>query len=145
MRFLVLEDYFPLRQEIVDLIEHIGHEAFGVSNATEATILLKSSPFDAIICDIFVQVSGKFMPDGGILLITRVRRGAEELMIPQDAPILAITAGIEMPGAAGPRRLAINLGADEAYQKPVPSEEIAEWVLEASRRIAAGKGNLRET
>ena len=42
MNFLVMEDYFPLRSELEDLIEALGHTAFGANNATEASKLTQN-------------------------------------------------------------------------------------------------------
>ena len=135
MRFLVLEDYFPLRQEIIALIEDMGHEAHGAMNATEATVILKSSQFDAMIADIFVTKDEKLTPDGGLLMITRVRRSPNNLMINSDAPILVITAGVEIPGGASPIQLVLNMGADKALRKPLDQVELQDWINSVAPKV----------
>lgn len=142
MRFLVLEDYFPLRQEIIAFIEDMGHEAHGAMNATDASLILKTSPFDAMIADIFIAKDGKLTPDGGLLMITRVRRSPNNLMIKSDAPILVITAGIEIPGGASPIQLVLNMGADKALRKPLDQAELQDWINSVAPKVGdvSGRG-----
>ena len=131
MRILVLEDYFPLRQQMVDLIEGGGYEALSAADASEATRLLKDTVVDAVIADILVAKDGRYVPEGGLLLISRIRNSsANGLQIRPNAPILATSGGVEIEGGYSPLRLARDLGANHCLKKPVEPADIAKWLAE---------------
>lgn len=137
MNILVMEDYFPLRTELVDVVEALGHDAFGVNNATEAVELLNSVAIDAVIADIFVVENDKFQPDGGILLLSRIRTAFNDLNIDPSAPVLVITGGLEVKGGFSPRQLVRNMGASETMAKPLDMEDVANWVIATAKKLDA--------
>jgi CheY-like chemotaxis protein len=129
MRILILEDDIPLQHELVELIKSIGHEPFPVINATEATELLKTTQIDVLITDLFVKMNEKFQPDGGLLLISRVRTNLNnELKVSNNAPILAITGASEQFYRHIPRSTTTALGADACLRKPMDPLDIVAWI-----------------
>jgi len=135
MNFLVMEDYFPLRSELEELIEILGHNAYGANNATEASEVIKSTPIDAVIADIFVIKDDHFTPDGGVLFLSRIRTSFNQDNIQPGAPVLVITGGIEVQGGYSPRELAKNLGATATMAKPLDMDEVANWILETAQKL----------
>ena len=135
MNFLVMEDYFPLRSELEDLIEALGHTAFGANNATEASQVIENTPIDAVIADIFVMQDDKFTPDGGVLLLSRIRTAFNQKNIQASAPVLVITGGLEIQGGFSPRELAKNLGASATMAKPLDMDAVATWIVETAKKL----------
>ncbi len=129
MRILILEDYPPLQKELVELVEGLGHQSLAVVDATQATELLQTTPVDAVITDLFVKKDGKFQPDGGLLLISRVRTNLnDQLQISKNAPILAITGASQQFYRHVPRSIENSLGADACLRKPIDPIDIVAWI-----------------
>lgn len=132
MKILLLEDHFAVRDELVRLIENMGHTAVPVTDANEAIHVLKTTRMDAVITDIFVRRDGVLLPEGGIRLIGAIRLANQiDLQIEKKAPILAISGGIELKGGFSPLRTARDVGADACFSKPLNMDEVAIWIMDA--------------
>jgi DNA-binding response OmpR family regulator len=137
MRIIVMEDNFALRDELVNLIESMGHEAIAVSDAREGIRLLETTPADAVITDVFIVRDGTYLPDGGVSLIGSIRyTGGKKLKIDRKAPILAISGGFGRRGGYSPLKAAHDIGADACMRKPLDLEEIAVWIMDTEAELA---------
>jgi len=136
MRILILEDHYPIREDLVALVEKLGHEAAPVTDAEEAMAVLKELPIDAVITDVLVKRDGTFVPEGGVRLIGLIRHSfSKGLLIARDAPILVISGGREIKGGYSPLRIARDVGADACMQKPLVMEEVAVWIMDAQVQL----------
>lgn len=130
MRILILEDSFTLQQQLVAIVDGMGHEAIAAYDAIEAIAVLKEIEIDAIITDIFVKKGESFVPEGGLSLLSSVRtRRGSDLKVSRDVPILAISGGLTIPGGFSPLRAARDLGADHWLAKPFKVEDIESWIM----------------
>ncbi|MEM6888299.1 MAG: response regulator [Pseudomonadota bacterium] len=142
MRILVLEDHFALREQLVSLIETMGHSALPVKDAREAIEVLQRTQADAVITDVFVKRNGSLVPEGGVRLVGAIRFSRSlGLKISRKAPVLAISGGLGIAGGYSPLRTARDIGADFCLSKPLKMDEVAVWILDAeisvSERISA--------
>lgn len=116
-RILVIDDDEKLCEVIRLFLEHAGHEVFTAGNGRVALEIQRQTPADVIITDIF-------MPE---------KEGTEIIMdLSEEFPeakIIAISGGGNVAGLDA-LRLAENLGAVKAFQKPFKPEELLAAVEE---------------
>lgn len=147
LRILILEDHFTIRQDLVSLVEQMGHIAAAVTTAEEGIELLEQTAMDAVISDVFIKKDGAFVAGGGVKLIGAIRfPKPHALKIARKAPILVISGGLEIEGGYSPLRTARGIGADFCLRKPLDMDEVAVWILDAEvavRTLAANRKSAR--
>lgn len=125
-RILIMEDD-RVQGELLSLAleqegRRIDHELCG----RDAWTRLTSEPFDLLITDIFVKSGAEHVPDGGLLLISRMRtsvRGdyADAL---KRMPVIAISGSFGRGRLPDTHQLALDMGADVLMRKPVDLDEL---------------------
>ena len=123
-KILIMEDDEAQAYAWTEALKAIGHEVVCRGNGTSAYDELLGQRYDLLITDILVKQDGRFVSDGGVLLISRLRLDRHDLQYPwlKDLPILAISGGISVPGGYDPLAIAGTVGADAMLKKPVPLE-----------------------
>lgn len=126
---LLMEDDFFLSQEYKADLEQLGHQVTLTSNATEALDLCHVIVFDIAIVDIFVKNNGHYTPDGGLLLIGKLRSPMNQSLFRPSQPIIAISGIREGDLAASILKTALQVGANISLPKPIYVPELNELVL----------------
>lgn len=120
-KILIMEDDESQSFLLSDALETRGHRVVLSASASEALTQLESQKFDLLITDLFVRDGEAPIPDGGILLIGRVRAPGKlakyEWMTTM--PILAISGKSQSPGLNDILVTAQTIGADRSLMKPV--------------------------
>ena len=137
-KLLIMEDDEAQAYAWSEALTDAGHEVESCSNGTAAYEAMLHKRYDLLITDILVKQDGRFVSDGGVLLISRLRldRSNSEYPWLKELPILAISGGISVPGGYDPLAIAGTVGADAMLKKPVPLEALIMMVnrlLEARR------------
>lgn len=127
---LIMEDDLDQAKTWRNVLRVEGHEVVLTTGAQAAMTHLTDARFDLAIVDMFIKRGDRYLPDGGVRLISWLRgprlkvdmqeNGARALM---DIPILAISGGAYVRGGHDPLRLARDQGADMWLRKPVEREE----------------------
>lgn len=138
---LIMEDEQLLAEAWAGVLEDKGHFALLTTNANDALEVAKVNRIDLVITDILVRKFDRPTPEGGVLLIGRLRMPGVEAEAPwlKDIPIIAISGAFSQVGLGGPLPVAQVLGADMALVKPVPSETL----LDAVSTLLEDKGRPR--
>lgn len=118
---VVVEDHDDLRDSMVELFQHLGHQVQGLSCAEDLDDALRSGPVDVLVVDL--NLPGE---DGYSL--TRRFRAAH----PQ-AGIIMVTARHKVSDKVQ----GYESGADIYLPKPVDPEELLAAVAAVSRRLPA--------
>jgi len=120
-RILVIDDDASVRTTITALLEHEGFEVFAAEDGRTGLEALDSTPFDAVIVDIFM--SGM----DGLETITALRRHAPTV------PIIAMS-GFMFRDSATPApdflAMATKLGAATSLHKPFRPRDLLAAVQE---------------
>jgi CheY-like chemotaxis protein len=103
-----------------------GYRVSVVARGQAAIEILEREVVDLLITDIYVRDLGRPVADGGLLLINRVRRPAEDskLKAGPDLPIIAISGATGHTGQEHLLRIAASLGAQEVLTKPFHPEQM---------------------
>ena len=127
-RILLMQDDALRAQEFKAALEQNGHEASITHGALAAIEMCKTTKFDLVIADMFISKDNKLVPDGGILLIGRLRMKDQLTLFAHDAPIIAMAG--RRPNRAEPKviRLALQVGATVCLENPVSFDELCNWV-----------------
>jgi PAS domain S-box-containing protein len=123
-RILLAEDNELNRELAVACLREQGHEVLTAANGLEVLDLLASEVVDLVLMDIQMPVM-----DG--LAATRAIREARNLAVPQDIPVVALTAH----ALEGDRERFIKAGVDGYVSKPVNLKHLAEEM----ERVLAGR------
>lgn len=109
---LIADDNEELRAVLVGCLSSLGHAVTGVSSGFTARLLLESRCFDLVITDLL-------MPDGdGLQVIGDVKKRYPTTRI------LAMTGGGDMLEAKYCARVARDMGAHGALQKPFTTAQL---------------------
>ncbi|MEM7545676.1 MAG: response regulator [Pseudomonadota bacterium] len=125
-RLLILEDDIDLTDQWEEVLTAAGHELTITRNASEASARLTEQVYDLVIADIYVRQGGVLVPDGGVLLISRLRQMVN-LNRPawwQTVPILAVSGGSRIAGGFDPLRTARDLQATDWMRKPFTPKDL---------------------
>lgn len=120
----------------VDVARYLVSQGFDVSTcdtATEAKALWGEDQFDLVISDIFVQVEGEYMTDGGISLLGW-------LQSQRPVPIIAITGASDRFGERFLHNMK-GLGAAATMYKPLDLEELRDEIAALLSPQAAGSSH----
>ena len=136
---LLMEDDDDQRELLVDIIEMDNHEVCAVASASEAWDKLQDEPFDLVITDLLVRKDGEFIPDGGILLIGKMRikgrvgpaRRIERL------PIIVVTGSDVALGNGHVNQMTTGIGADACLIKPIDPKILKQEITRLLRTSKA--------
>ncbi len=123
-RILLMEDDLTLSYQLSLNLKKAGHTVQTCSSASAAQEELMLADFDLLITDVIVKVSGQAVPDGGIGLISWVRRQEKHCKM----PIIAITGTTKFPGMEHILSTARQIGADIGMEKPIDIEYLFEKI-----------------
>ena len=127
-RVLVIDDEPVVRDLIVEILAHAGHESHSVSTPDEALAALEARELDLIISDIFMEGLS------GIELLGEVRRRRASM------PVVLVTAH----GSHTTVTEALAAGADGLVMKPFSQSELLRVVARALRRAARREAEVRD-
>lgn len=123
---LIMEDDTQLTRMWTDALFADGHSAEVYRGARAALDAARAREFDLVIVDIFVKYDGQFVPDGGLILISKLRQ-LHLGDVPRwwrIAPIIAVTGASAINGGFDPLRTARDMGADTELRKPFTTSEL---------------------
>ncbi len=123
---LVMEDEEEFGQLISASLERAGHVVTLRHNATSAESAFKKNEIDLVIADIIVRQNGQSVPDGGLTLITKIRRTMQQSN--PKLPIIAISGVTHYPGMHSVLSIAASLGASAALRKPFAPSKLLEMI-----------------
>ncbi len=123
-RILLMEDDLALSYQLSQNLKEAGHHVQTCSTASAAQEELWRAEFDLLITDVIVKVDGRSVPDGGIGLISWVRRTEKCRTI----PIIAITGTAKFPGMEHILSTTRQVGADVGIEKPINVDHILEEI-----------------
>lgn len=129
LKILVLEDDYRLLAEWKQALEEAGHEVSTAHNTTTA-LAQRDQAFDCFIVDLFHVQDDEFLPDGGIKIISQIKR---EFPLAKDPLIIAVTGYFsKRTDTMSTDEVLSSLGAAVTFEKPVnPStflNYIQSWV-----------------
>lgn len=132
VHIVLMEDEPEQGQLLQTMIEAAGHRVSLCLNGEEALHALASDGPDLLVTDLYVMRDGSVQRDGGVLLISRVRRGVSWMghRLNPRLPIIAISGGGAIPGGFSPLQLAKQVGADLCLPKPIDVGELLTAVQE---------------
>jgi two-component system sensor histidine kinase EvgS len=126
LRVLLVEDDLSNQVATSKLLEKSGHVVTLAENGVKALDFLRKTRFDIVLMDIQMPVMGG-------LEATRAIRGAPDLALHKDVPIIALTAYV----MAGDRETFLGAGMDDYLAKPVSRSTLDAMLEKYARRIAA--------
>jgi DNA-binding response OmpR family regulator len=118
MRILVVEDYPPLRRSLSQGLRESGYAVDEAADGEEASTLVSSVPYDAIVLDLMLPKID------GLALLEEIRRQENP------AGIVILTAR----DTVSDRVKGLDLGADDYLVKPFAFEELLARVRAVIRR-----------
>ncbi len=131
-RILIMEDDEDQAFLLSEFLSGEGHTVSTSASGQEALDKLEDEKPDLLITDVFVRKGGTMVPDGGLLLISRVRfpgNTAERAWM-RKLPIIAITGGASYPGQANLLTTLEDMGANRSFRKPIDLKELGSAVRE---------------
>ncbi|MEM6829487.1 MAG: response regulator [Bacteroidota bacterium] len=132
LNILIVEDDYRLLAEWKESLEEAGHKVSIAANGKYAIRLLDQA-FDCFIIDLFHVQGEDFLPDGGITVLSRIRK---HYMKSQQPFIIAVTGFFKesKDGLISTDQVAQNLGANITLKKPIDPDafisHIDSWVTE---------------
>jgi PAS domain S-box-containing protein len=126
LRVLLVEDDLSNQIATSKLLEKSGHVVTLAENGMKALDFLRKERFDIVLMDIQMPVMGG-------LDATRAIRGAPDLALHKDVPIIALTAYV----MAGDRETFLGAGMDDYLAKPVSRSTLDAMLEKYARRMAA--------
>lgn len=126
VKVLLMEDDLALSFQLAKKLEDAGHDTHACASASAAQEELFRSNYDLLITDVIVKVDGRSVPDGGIGLISWVRRSKEHMAM----PIIAMTGTFKYPGMQHILDMTRQMGADVGIEKPIDVAELLEKIDE---------------
>ncbi|MEM7667440.1 MAG: hypothetical protein AAF250_16460 [Pseudomonadota bacterium] len=120
-KILLMEDDAAQAELIAEGLKHGSHEVVIRHEAQSALQALTESRFDLLVSDILVPHAEIGKPNGGVLLIGRVRNSRHSFgdWSLSDIPILAISGGFVASTGVSMERIAKSVGASAYRQKPL--------------------------
>lgn len=121
---LLMEDDVDFSSLLADSLEEAGHSVRLFANATDALRTFKPEKYDIVIADLLVKKGRAYIPDGGLILISGIRRASADLE--HTIPIIAMSGSVKSTGMQDVLTTASQVGADATLAKPfAPSEMLA--------------------
>jgi len=127
---LIIEDDYRLLAEWKSVLEEAGHNVSTAATATTALKLLNGR-INCFIIDLFHVQGDTFLPDGGITIISKIKREYDQQKNP---PLIIAVTGYfakRLSNSISTNEVVQNLGANVILGKPIdPSSLLAcidEW------------------
>ena len=129
-RILLLEDDAGFAEVVQMGLTDAGHDLTVAKTGSEAVAHLMASEFDVLITDIFVKSNGRPVPDGGLLLIGRVRNAifGSELWNARDIPIISVSGAAKLSGIQDVLGMSLSVGANVALAKPFSQNKLLDAI-----------------
>lgn len=123
---LILEDDLELSNTWARALRAVGYKVELVTDSTSALAAMKERRFDLVVVDVFIKKGGQFVPDGGVLLLAKIRRAyaGGQANWWRTVPVLAVSGGFVIEGGFDPLKTAADMGATEWLRKPIPMDEL---------------------
>ena len=136
---LILEDDAELSQSWRAALIENGHSVTLAHEVSAAMDAIRNAVFDIFIVDIFIKHEGRYVPEGGLSLISKLRQLHPEIAEPwwRTAPIIAVSGAARVSGSFDPLRSARDIGANNLMHKPVEIKRL----LAAIDELLSGKEN----
>lgn len=132
---LIMEDDYDQAFLLSEFLSGRGHRVSTTDSGQKALASLNEEKHDLLITDIFIRKGGQMVPDGGLLLISRLRFpgnvGDKAWM--RSLPIIAITGGASLPGQSNLMETLKDFGADRTFAKPLELRKLGVAVSELLR------------
>ncbi len=132
-RILILQEKEEISSYWTDAFLELGYDVTVETGATSAWSAVQEQRFDLVIVDIFVRRKDQNFPEGGTLLLGRLR--AKKLDAALDwmhhVPVIAVASAQVGKNNFSPLNFAKEIGASLALEKPV---EIGDLIA-ASQRL----------
>ncbi len=116
-RIMVVDDEQQVRVALRKFLEHSGHEVVEAADSEESITLFNEHPQDLVITDLFMPKKG------GVEVVRQLKRTNPDLKI-----IVISAYGIRDELDLG--SLAVQLGADCAFEKPMDLNELRKKIDE---------------
>lgn len=119
LHVLVVEDHAPLREELVDHLQTVGHEVIGLDSPLEIDRLVLQQPIELIVLDLNLPF------EDGLSVARRMRAALP------DIGIIALSGRIRTEQKAQ----AYADGVDVYLAKPASADELAAAIQSLARRL----------
>ncbi len=132
----ILEDDTAFGSLMKEGLEGEGFKVELFDRASKALSFLSDTRVDLVITDVFVEVDGELVPDGGITLIGGIRSASRYGRAAQnrDVPIIAMTGRGGLLGKEFGLSNAAGIGANAGLQKPFAQPELVQLINKLLRR-----------
>lgn len=117
---LVVDDHYPMRVALEELLKQMGHDVLGAKNGKEALAIQKRQPADVLLTDIF-------MPEmDGYEVIQKFKAQFPTV------PVIAMTGGMSRKPDGPYLEIARKFGAKWVLPKPFSSLQFGEIIRAAT-------------
>jgi CheY-like chemotaxis protein len=117
---MVVDDHYPMRVALEELLKQMGHEVIGAKDGKEALALQRKQPADVLLTDIF-------MPEmDGYEVIQKFKQQYPTVNV------IAMTGGIPRQPNGPYLEIAEKFGAKWVLRKPFTSHQFAEIIRAAT-------------
>jgi len=117
---LVVDDHYPMRVALEELLKQMGHDVLGAKNGKEALAIQKRQPADVLLTDIF-------MPEmDGYEVIQKFKEQFPTV------PVIAMTGGMARKPDGPYLEIARKFGAKWVLPKPFSSLQFGEIIRAAT-------------
>jgi len=117
---LVVDDHYPMRVALEELLKQMGHDVLGAKNGKEALAIQKRQPADVLLTDIF-------MPEmDGYEVIQKFKEQFPTV------PVIAMTGGMSRKPDGPYLEIARKFGAKWVLPKPFSSLQFGEIIRAAT-------------
>lgn len=117
---LVVDDHYPMRCALEELLRQMGHTAIGARNGKEALALQQQQPADVLLTDIFMPEMDGFEV---------IRKFREQF---PNVNVIAMTGGIPRQPGGPYLEIARQFGAKWILPKPFTSSQFLETIRAAT-------------
>jgi len=122
---LVVDDHYPMRVALEELLKQMGHEVVGATNGKEALAMQRKQPADVLLTDIFMPEMDGY----------EVIRKFKELF--PGVPVIAMTGGMARQTDGPYLQVAQKLGARWVLPKPFTTVQFVETIRAATGELPA--------
>ncbi|UJB72390.1 response regulator (plasmid) [Acaryochloris sp. 'Moss Beach'] len=116
---LIFEDNFTLATSWQEVLEAYGHQVEYTTNLEAAMEKIYAGSVDIALIDIFIQQDNRLIPQGGLMLISKIY-----MLGLAQKPWLIAVSGRSHDSSLSVLEVAKSVGADEYLQKPIDLQEL---------------------